>query len=553
MSSIGDLSISISADASEVTSGMTEARNQISSTTEVINTQQISWAALGASVLGSLAKIIAPILELVNTYQRIKLATMGMTLANLLAIAPTFTLAGAMSLLMAPLTLIIIGLAAIAAAYYFLAGSSEEAVSATASASAEMTSAATVSSSYADSMNSAASANSDAIPQYQQLASEIGKFSESLASLGNTITQPFIDGAAAVISYIASFSPLPSLAGMAAAALSGVTATITGVKDNLAAGGAAFAVFALSMSGTMSADAAQSFLEEGRALTSLTAATEAQIAKMQGLRSSYANFGAAQKAATASAASSAAVSAVGKLFDVASIDAATAALRARAVSARQNGEANKEFIASETAMLDALARQRQGVEDGTIVDRDALAEKSRIAKEEKRIADEAAATKEKQASEFKRINEELAADTLKSQMKIGESFGGAMQKLNDSISLLDGSASKATIQLRELTAQGFSEEQIASIAAAQDELKNLEDQKESTAKAGDTKGPAANLKGSAGALSAIFAASRNPLQERQVKLAEQTLTEAQAANALMRESLSSGAGDVVVINTGAIS
>ena len=134
MSSIGDLSISISADASEVTSGMTEARNQISSTTEVINTQQISWAALGASVLGSLAKIIAPILELVNTYQRIKLATMGMTLANLLAIAPTFTLAGAMSLLMAPLTLIIIGLAAIAAAYYFLAGSSEEAVSATASA-----------------------------------------------------------------------------------------------------------------------------------------------------------------------------------------------------------------------------------------------------------------------------------------------------------------------------------------------------------------------------------------------------------------------------------
>lgn len=553
MSSIGDLSISISADASEVTSGMTEARNQISSTTEVINTQQISWAALGASVLGSLAKIIAPILELVNTYQRIKLATMGMTLANLLAIAPTFTLAGAMSLLMAPLTLIIIGLAAIAAAYYFLAGSSEEAVSATASASAEMTSAATVSSSYADSMNSAASANSDAIPQYQQLASEIGKFSESLASLGNTITQPFIDGAAAVVAYIASFSPLPSLAGMAAAALSGVTATITGVKDNLAAGGAAFAVFALSMSGTMSADAAQSFLEEGRALTSLTAATEAQIAKMQGLRSSYANFGAAQKAATASAASSAAVSAVGKLFDVASIDAATAALRARAVSARQNGEANKEFIASETAMLDALARQRQGVEDGTIVDRDALAEKSRIAKEEKRIADEAAATKEKQASEFKRINEELAADTLKSQMKIGESFGGAMQKLNDSISLLDGSASKATIQLRELTAQGFSEEQIASIAAAQDELKNLEDQKESTAKAGDTKGPAANLKGSAGALSAIFAASRNPLQERQVKLAEQTLTEAQAANALMRESLSSGAGDVVVINTGAIS
>ena len=553
MSSIGDLSISISADASEVTSGMTEARNQISSTTEVINTQQISWAALGASVLGSLAKIIAPILELVNTYQRIKLATMGMTLANLLAIAPTFTLAGAMSLLMAPLTLIIIGLAAIAAAYYFLAGSSEEAVSATASASAEMTSAATVSSSYADSMNSAASANSDAIPQYQQLASEIGKFSESLASLGNTITQPFIDGAAAVVAYIASFSPLPSLAGMAAAALSGVTATITGVKDNLVAGGAAFAVFALSMSGTMSADAAQSFLEEGRALTSLTAATEAQIAKMQGLRSSYANFGAAQKAATASAASSAAVSAVGKLFDVASIDAATAALRARAVSARQNGEANKEFIASETAMLDALARQRQGVEDGTIVDRDALAEKSRIAKEEKRIADEAAATKEKQASEFKRINEELAADTLKSQMKIGESFGGAMQKLNDSISLLDGSASKATIQLRELTAQGFSEEQIASIAAAQDELKNLEDQKESTAKAGDTKGPAANLKGSAGALSAIFAASRNPLQERQVKLAEQTLTEAQAANALMRESLSSGAGDVVVINTGAIS
>ena len=553
MSSIGDLSISISADASQVTAGLTETRNQLQQTNTVIVQQQGSWLAFATSVGYVVSSVVGPIIKLVTVYQQIKLATMGMTLANTLAIPPTFSLAGAMAFLMAPLTLIIIGLAAIAAAYYFLAGSSEEAVSATASASAEMTSAATVSGSYAESMRAAMSANADTIPQYQQLESEIGKFSESLASLGNTITQPFIDGAAAVVAYIASFSPLPSLAGMVATALAGVTTTITIAKDNIAAAGAAFAVFSLSMSGTMSADAAQSFLEEGRALTSLTAATEAQIAKMQGLRSSYANFGAAQKAATASAASSAAVSAVGKLFDVGSIDAATAALRARAVSARQNGEANKEFIASETAMLDALARQRQGVEDGTIVDRDALAEKSRIAKEEKKIADEAAATKEKQASEFKRINEELAADTLKSQMKIGESFGGAMQKLNDSISLLDGSASKATIQLRELTAQGFSEEQIASIAAAQDELKNLEDQKESTAKAGDTKGPAANLKGSASALSAIFAAGRNPLQERQVKLAEQTLTEAQAANALMRESLSSGAGDVVVINTGVIS
>jgi hypothetical protein len=553
MSSIGDLSISISADASQVTSGMTETRNQLSSTTEVIHTQQTSWASFGLTIVGAMANTIGPIISFINFSRSAAASTVGMSVANLVTIPSTLTLAAAINACIWPLTLIVVTIAAVVAAYYLLVGSSEEAATATASASAEMTSAATVSNSYAESMRAAMSANADTIPQYQQLESEIGKFSESLASLGNTITQPFIDGAAAVVAYIASFSPLPSLAGMAAAALSGVTATITGVKDSLAAGGAAFAVFALSMSGTMSADAAQSFLEEGRSLTSLTAATEAQIAKMEGLRSSYANFGAAQKAATASAASSAAVSAVGKLFDVASIDAATAALRARAVSARQNGEANKEFIASETAMLDALARQRQGVEDGTIVDRDALAEKSRIAKEEKRIADEAAATKEKQASEFKRINEELAADTLKSQMKIGESFGGAMQKLNDSISLLDGSASKATIQLRELTAQGFSEEQIASIAAAQDELKNLEDQKESTAKAGDTKGPAANLKGSAGALSAIFAASRNPLQERQVKLAEQTLTEAQAANALMRESLSSGAGDVVVINTGAIS
>ena len=126
MSSIGDLSISISADASQVTSGMTETRNQLQQTNTVIVQQQGSWLAFSSAVLSfssAVLSVIGAVFKGVTAYKQMQMATMGMTLANTLAIPPTFSLAGAMALLLSPITLIIAGLALLAAAVYFFSSS----------------------------------------------------------------------------------------------------------------------------------------------------------------------------------------------------------------------------------------------------------------------------------------------------------------------------------------------------------------------------------------------------------------------------------------------
>jgi hypothetical protein len=65
------------------------------------------------------------------------------------------------------------------------------------------------------------------------------------------------------------------------------------------------------------------------------------------------------------------------------------------------------------------------------------------------------------------------------------------------------------------------------MVAMTDEVNKIKADKSKSTTAEPTGGSAALLKGSAGALSAIFSAGRNPLGERQAKAAEQTVTEAQ--------------------------
>lgn len=548
MSSIGDLSISISADASQVTAGMNEVRNQLGSTTEVIHTQQTNWANFGLTIVGAMVNTVGPIISFINFSRSAAASTVGMSLANLITIPSTLTLAAAINACIWPLTLIVVTIAAVVAAYYLLAGSSEEAATATASASEQMTAAATQTDSYVASLRAAAVNNGDTIVQYSQLATGIEKFGSSLLDLHNTMTKPFIDGASAVAAYVMSFSPLPSLAGVAASALNGITTTVGNMKQAYVDAGEVFATVALRMQG-YSAESAAEYIAEGRALEERNAEMEKSKAKTQDHGAAYKALGDTIRNATTAAANSAQVAGIGKMFDVSAIDASISALKEETVVKIASGTATEESTKQTNALLEAMIKQRQGVADGTIVDSAALAEKKRIADEQKKIDQDYAAT-------TKKLTEEFEA----SKKSIGDKFDSMIQKNVDSIGLLDGSASKASISIREMSSQGFSDEQMdaiaktgdmaANIKAAADEKKKAQEDADKLAESAATaKGPAANLKGSAGALSAIFAAGKQPLVERQVKIAEQTLTEALSqsrALAALAEAARKTGGETVV-------
>ena len=117
------------------------------------------------------------------------------------------------------------------------------------------------------------------------------------------------------------------------------------------------------------------------------------------------------------------------------------------------------------------------------------------------------------ASEKKGVTDSIAANET-------------LAKKRQELDLLTGAITPASLALKELTDQGFKGEQLDEMVAMTDEVNKIKADKGKSS-AEPTGGPAALLKGSAGALSAIFSAGRNPLGERQAKAAEQTVTEAQ--------------------------
>ena len=85
MSSVGELSVGVSCDPSEFTAGMTKVREDLNTTTTSISVQDQSWKSFSSSVVGSLARVAIPIIQLVNTYKKLQLATLALAAAKTVA------------------------------------------------------------------------------------------------------------------------------------------------------------------------------------------------------------------------------------------------------------------------------------------------------------------------------------------------------------------------------------------------------------------------------------------------------------------------------------
>jgi len=629
MSSIGDLSISISADASQVTAGMTETRNQLQQTNTVIVQQQGSWLSFSSAVLSVIGAVIGPIFKMVTAYKQMQMATMGMTLANTLAIPPTLTLAGAMAFLLSPITLIIAGLALLAAAFYFFSSSTSDAGDATEdfgdrakklSTDAEATAGVmsglgqSMSSAFSEGMNTA-----DAEVSLKKMNTEAGNVQTAFATLYTETVGRLIDLANVIAMAAGSLVPLETMANIAAAGLKFLADTV-----NYVAGGFRMATTILAAVGIALGSGTAPSYAAGAAYVQLgentTAATKKSIEFTQHLeyaKTVHTSLALAIAAAADATQRASEIADIGKMFDPDQIakatdelklqdaaqiqalatqrDMASAALSAQkaAIGKSDNPAAAKEkfladekaanalIAANEKAFIDdskarheALAKQSKGVSEGTIVDPTILAsakqyedsqnaikkilggvdesiiklttsedeqmratmrangaDNEQIALLDKKLQAQKLATDAKDAA--KRAEDQLRASEKKG---VTDSIAAneTLAKKRQELDLLTGAITPASVALKELTDQGFSGEQLDEMVKMTDEVNKIKADK-SKSSTEPTGGPAALLKGSAGALSAIFSAGRNPLGERQAKAAEQTVAEAQRISAAIEK------------------
>jgi len=521
MSSIGDLTVSISADASDLTAGMTQAREQLSQTTAVIVKQQSGWATLGAAAITSSA-------SLTNTAVNFVIETKKMS-AEWTRFAITTTLAGAAVLgIAAPVTTAKIAIAGGTTALIYhnqwllkvigVAVPGWGQIAAAVSLGITAYKAATfVISDTAAAFQGSIDGSRDSILEYNRLNGATGRLSASMSALGASIVAPFRDGTSAIYNYVASFSPLPALAGVAASAFDGMASAANYVSSGLKSVTATATTAAFILATGASYDATAAFTEQGMSLEKLSAQTTAFIAKQEAARASFQSLKSIQENAADTAKNAAEVAKVASILTVEGIDQSIAALREKSAATIMAGDADKAWEQQTASLFNALEKQRQGIIDGTVVDQAAVDAKKALAKATEDAAKAAAAAAEKEQQK-----------TLSGIAKI--------EAMKDEIDKLNGSATNADIAIREMFRQGFSNDQIEEVGKLTEELDRLKEEekegkkKDKKGKEEDLKGPAAALQGSSAALSAIFAAGRNPTEERTAKAAETLVIETRRTN-----------------------
>jgi hypothetical protein len=218
--------------------------------------------------------------------------------------------------------------------------------------------------------------------------------------------------------------------------------------------------------------------------------------------------------ATQAATDSAEVSRVSSLITVEAIDNATAAMRLRVAGLLLAKSVDADAMDQVTKMTNALATQRQGILDGTVVDKEALKAKEALAQTNKEIEQTINSAKDAAlklsvgenevavaALRAKGATEEQVAalqgwqqaasdtkaeqDALKKSTELDKTGKDKIAELTDQIGLLDGSATNASIAMRKMQEAGFSSEQIEQVAKLTNELDRLKEEEKDSKKKPD--------------------------------------------------------------------
>jgi len=518
MSSVGELSVGVSCDPSEFTAGMTQVRNEVQQTTTVIVRQQSGWAALGAAAITASA-------SLTSTAVSFAIETKKMS-AEWARFAIGTTLAGAAVLgIAAPATTAKVAIAGGTAALIYhnqwllkvvgLAVPGWGQIAAAVSLGITAYKAATFTiNDTASAFQGSIDGTGESILGYNQLNGATGRLSASMSALGSSIVKPFSDGTSAIYNYIASFSPLPALAGMAASAFDGLSSAANYVASGLKSATATATTAAFILATGASADAAAAFTEQGVSLEKLSAQTTAFIAKQEAARASFQSLKTIQENAADTAKNAAEVAKVASILTVEGIDQSIAALREKSAATIMAGDADKAWEQQTASLFSALEKQKQGIIDGTVVDKEALKAKEALANTNKEIEQTINSAKDaalKLAVGENEVavaalrakgatDEQIAAlqgwqqaasetkaeqDALKKSTELDKTGKDKIAELTDQIGLLDGSATNASIAMRKMQEAGFSSEQIEQVAKLTNELDRLKEEEKDSKKKPD--------------------------------------------------------------------
>ena len=515
MSSVGELSVGVSCDPSEFTAGMTQVREEVQQTTTVIIRQQSGWQTLAGAAISASA-------SLTGTAVNFAIETKKMS-AEWTRFAITTTLAGAAVLgIAAPATTAKVAIAGGTAALIYhnqwllkLVGFAVPGwgqIAAAVSLGITAYKAATFAiNDTAAAFQGSIDGTGESILGYNQLHGATGRLSASMSTLGSSIVAPFRDGTSAIYNYVASFSPLPSLAGITASAFDGLSSAANYVSSGLKSATATATTAAFIIATGASHDASAAFTEQGQSLEKLSAQTTAFIAKQEAARASFQSLKSIQENAADTAKNASEVAKVASILTVEGIDQSIAALREKSAATIMAGDADKAWEQQTAALFNALEKQRQGIIDGTVVDQAAVDAKKALAKTNQEIEQTINSAKDaalKLAVGENEVavaalrakgatDEQIAAlqgwqqaasdtktkqDELKKSAELDKTGKDKIAELTDQIGLLDGSATNASIAMRKMQEAGFSNEQIEQVAKLTNELDRLKEEEKDAKK-----------------------------------------------------------------------
>lgn len=544
MSSVGDLTVNVKCDVSELTDGMTEARHQLELTTTNIEVQDSTWKALANSVVQA-AAAIAP------SIARIAEASTGLagTIVAYRAWAPAIS---AVAAPVAGLGSAFLRFGGIAASVVGFIVPQWKLVTTAISAGLLV---------YKVATSDIAAESYKSVVGSASVTESVGRLSTSLEKLGQAAGAPFGQVSAGAESLLQSINPFPFIMGTiereTASWIDTATAGIEYVTPLVVEFGdvAETAVFVTSSWGQATAEQTQNFYEQGKALRDLAAETERISALQEAQRPLFQNLGAMQAAATAAAQQSAEIRRIGSVQTIEDINQELNALQQKAAQEILTGQATEESQKQTAALFAAIANQREAILAGNVKPQESPVEQSLeaarkalfaleygqdaaavAALREKGATDEQVAALEQLQEATRRVTEEKRAekeaeDELMAAAKKAEAENqkwaddmaanfqrgeDRISALKDQLDLASGAATKADLAMRDALAAGFTDEQaqeIADLTAQLDELRGNKPER-----AAESKSAQFAQLGSSAAFSSIF---RNMNLERD-KGAEKT-------------------------------
>lgn len=417
---------------------------------------------------------------------------MGYSVANTLAVGPTVSLGAAVNFLMSPVVLTLAAIAALTGTIYLFASSSERAAESTKSASSAAKDAHESLSTLASIKDSfsAGFIGTDGLDSIGEFKDSVVELVDAASGLGDAVTKPLTDAGFEFGSLLDLTTGLVTKLKLATEGVNILSSSIRQMTEWTKEGIRNAEILAVIAATGMSSEDAKKFLESRDAM---------RAAKIEAFELQKANEFAAEEfkkltdAASEDAKKRGDIARIGGMTSIDAINKEAEAIEKQIAQMKMKGEYDKDAQKDMESVVNALERQRAGIENGTIVDKDAASAKQELAKAQKELAvlsgekskidvavENFKGTKE-QADALRQTLEQIEKLTAKKEAtKDAES---QITKLKQEIDQLTGSSLAAKEALDKMAKDGVSPELTGEIERLMAEKERLKKSQEEQKKA----------------------------------------------------------------------